>query len=120
MAVFRGKAPFLECSSRGEKRLSAFYARPSSLGGRSIEEAYQASKVFEDGSTGLNWKEAKGRKATNAQACADLYMTWWMDYIDEHPDLNNLICNSSGLSDMFGKEGNVCQADVLWLSLIHI
>ena len=114
MTLFRGKAPYLECSSRGERRLSAFYARPKSLGGRSIEEAYQAFKVFEDGSTGLDWRAAKGRKATNAQACADMYAVWWIEYLEQHPELEDLICEASGLSDMFGKEGSVCQADILW------
>ena len=110
----RGQHPYLECSSRGEKRLSAFYARPSCLNGASIEEAYQAMKVFEDGTTGLTWQQAKGRRAVNARACASAYIVWWVDYIQENPDLLDLICKASGLSDMFGKEGNVCQADVLW------
>lgn len=51
--VRHGEAPFLECSSRGDQRFSAFSARLRSQGGRSIEEVYQAAKVFEDGSTGL-------------------------------------------------------------------
>jgi len=40
-----GRAPFLECSSRGDKRFSAFYAR---VNGCSIEEQYQAAKIFRD------------------------------------------------------------------------
>ena len=47
-------APFLECSSRGERRLSAFAARIHGRGNRSIENIYQAAKVFADGSTGLS------------------------------------------------------------------
>lgn len=110
----RGLAPFVECSSRGEKRLSAFYARPKSLRGRSIEEAYQGMKVMPDGRTGLTWREAKGQRAVNADDCALAYRRWWSEYIDEHPELLELIVNASGLSDMFGKEGSVCQADILW------
>lgn len=44
-----GNAPYLECSSRGDKRFSAFYARIKSLGYKSIEELYQAKKVFANG-----------------------------------------------------------------------
>ncbi len=67
--IVYGKAPFLECSSRGDKRFSAFYAK---VNGRTIEEQYQEVKIFEDGSTGLNWKYAKGRRAINAVECAAL------------------------------------------------
>lgn len=106
-----GKAPFLECSSRGDKRFSAFYAK---VNGRSIEEQYQASKIFEDGSTGLCWKEAKGRRAVNAVECARLYENLWRQYISEHPELLNVLKRASGLSDIFAKKGSVSQAYVLW------
>lgn len=68
--IRHGVAPFLECSSKGDKRFSAFYAQ---VNGNSIEDQYQAAKVFADGSTGLYWRDAKGKKAVNAQACAMLY-----------------------------------------------
>lgn len=106
-----GKAPFLECSSHGDKRFSAFYAY---VNGRSIEEQYQAAKIFEDGSTGLHWKDAKGRKAVNAAECAVLYENLWRQYISEHPELLDIIKNVSGLSDIFAKKGSVSQAGVLW------
>ncbi|MDP2845078.1 MAG: hypothetical protein Q8N79_03255 [Candidatus Methanoperedens sp.] len=106
-----GSAPFLECSSRGDKRFSAFYAR---VNGRSIEEQYQAAKVFEGGSTGLHWRKAKGRKSTNAAECAALYEKMWRRYISEHPELLDVLKKASGLSDMFAREGSVNQAHVLW------
>lgn len=106
-----GKAPFLECSSRGDKRFSAFYACTN---GRSIEEQYQATKIFEDGSTGLHWKEAKGRKAVNAAECAILYESLWRQYISEHPELLDVLKRASGLSDIFAKKGSVNQAYILW------
>ncbi len=71
--IQHGTAPFLECSSKGEKRLSAFRAYIRRRGGRSIEEIYQAAKVFEGGLTGLTWREAKGKKALNADAVRALY-----------------------------------------------
>lgn len=112
--VTRGKAPFLECSTRGDRRFSAFVASPSSLNGKSIEEAYQAAKVFADGSTGLSWRLAKGRKPINGDEVRALYTRLWCEYIAENPELLHVLQNASGLSDMFGREGNVCQAAVLW------
>lgn len=106
-----GKAPFLECSSRGDKRFSAFYAK---VNGRSIEDQYQAAKIFEDGRTGLYWKDAKGRRAVNAAECAILYEKLWRQYILEHPELLNVLKRASGLSDMFAKKGSVNQAHILW------
>jgi len=114
-----GDPPYLECSSRGDTRLSAFYARPSCLGGASIEEAYQAYKVFEDGSTGLDWRAAKAKRVagvgvTNQAECAALYSWLWDEWIRENPWLLDVIRSASGLSDMFGMEGHCCQAIELW------
>lgn len=106
-----GKEPFLECSSNGDKRFSAFYAK---VNGRSIEEQYQAAKIFEDGSTGLHWKDAKGRRAVNAAQCAILYENLWRQYISEHPELLDILKKASGLSDKFAKKGSVNQAQILW------
>ena len=110
----RGKAPFYECSTRGDRRFSAFVARPSTLGGRSIEEAYQAMKIFPDGSTGLSWREAKGKRAINMAECQAAYDEWWRDYLAENPNLLAILQAQTGLSDIFGQEGHTCQADTLW------
>ena len=113
--IRHGHYPWLECSSHGEQRLSAFFARPRSLGGKSIEEAYQAAKVFDDGTTGLTWKQAKGRKGcVNMPEVAALYERWWREYIDEHPELKLVLTSARGLQDKFGQKGHVCQASVLW------
>jgi hypothetical protein len=111
--VKHGKAPYMECSSMGRQKLSSFYARPKSLKGKSIEAAYQAMKVFEDGSTGLSWKEARGRLAVNQSICVRAYKRWWREWVDEQ-DLLRLLQKASGMSDCFGQEGHVCQATVLW------
>lgn len=58
--IRHGVAPFLECSSKGDKRFSAFCATAVGYDGRTIEQVYQAAKVFDDGSTGLSWRAAKG------------------------------------------------------------
>ncbi len=111
--VRRGTAPFLECSSRGDKRFSAFFARPSSLGGRTIEEVYQGMKKLPDGTTGLSIKKAKGKRATNADECVKAYERMWREWVEEE-ELLSVLKAASGLSDIFGREGGVCQADVLW------
>jgi len=112
--VKHGKAPFLECSSKGDKRFSAFYARITGRGNKSIEEIYQAAKIFEDGSTGLSWKEAKGKKPVNLKEVKELYSTLWNEYIQENSHLVFTLLNASGVSDAFGKPGSVCQATELW------
>lgn len=106
-----GSAPYLECSSKGDKRFSAFYAR---VGGKSIEEHFQASKIMEDGRTGLSWREAKGKRAVNQAECAELYSRLWDEYIAEHPELLLILKRATGLSDIFGQQGHCCQATELW------
>lgn len=106
-----GNSPFLECSTRGDKRFSAFCAI---VNGKSIEEQYQAAKIFDDGSTGLYWKDAKGRKAVNAAECARLYENLWRQYISEHTQLLDVLKKATGLSDTFATRGSVNQAHVLW------
>lgn len=105
-----GKFPMLECSSKGDKRFSAFYARIRSLGNRSIEEIYQGSKIFADGSTGLSPREAKGKKAVNMDYCAKIYDKLWVIYLDENPELVKVLKEYKGYSDMFGRPGCQCQA----------
>lgn len=112
--VRHGIAPFLECSSRGDKRFSAFYARLRGRGGSSIEEVYQAAKVFSDGATGLPIDEAKGLRPVNAEECCALYAALWDEYIAEKPHLLPILLKASGLSDKFGRKGSCCQATELW------
>ena len=112
--IQHGTAPFLECSSRGDRRLSAFSARIRRRGGRSIEELYQAAKVFEDGSTGLSWREAKGKRVVNAAEVRVFYGVLWDEYVAENPQLLAVITEASGLQDLFGQAGHACQATELW------
>jgi len=114
--IRHGVAPFLECSSHGDKRFSAFYAMVfiAGKGLRSIEAHYQAFKVFEDGSTGLNWRQAKGRVAVNQEEALRFYSQLWDDYIRRNPELLPILRDATGLSDKFGKPGSACQATELW------
>lgn len=112
--IQHGKAPYLECSSKGDKRFSAFYAKIKAQGNKSIESLYQAYKIFEDGSTGLSWKEAKGKKATNQEEANQYYDMLWVVYLTENPGLVRILFEASGLSDIFGQKGHCCQATTLW------
>jgi hypothetical protein len=112
--IVHGVAPYLECSSRGDKRFSAFSARVTRYSGRSIEEIYQGKKVFPDGSTNLSWRDAKGRRAVNQEECAAWYAHLWDQYIFENPGLLDVLRAASGLSDVFGQPGHCCQATELW------
>jgi len=112
--IRHGEPPYLECSSRGDKRFSAFYARIEGRDNKTIEEIYQAAKKFEDGTTGLTIKEAKGRKPINPVKVRKLYSQLWDDYIGENPSLLKVLKKASGLSDIFGQEGHACQATELW------
>lgn len=114
-----GEPPYHECSTKGDRRFSPFYARPRSLDGFSIEEAYHAAKVFSDGSTGHTWRNAKERQKSgytvvNYEECATLYSELWDQYIAENPELIPELIGFSGLSDIFGQPGSVCQALELW------
>jgi len=112
--IKHGSSPYLECSTKGDRRFSAFCARIDGRGGMSIEEIYQSAKVFANGETGLSWQDAKGRIPVNADEVARLYSTLWDEYIDENPQLLLILKMVSGLSDRFGQYGHVCQATELW------
>ena len=112
--IKHGVAPFLECSSKGDNRFSAFYAKVKIHNNKSIEELYQAIKEFKDGSKGLTWKQAKGRKPKNLIYCQRYYTYLWERYIWENPELIEVLTNAIGLSDVFGQKGHCCQATELW------
>jgi len=112
--IRHGNPPYLECSSKGDKRFSAFYARLKCYKNKTIEEIYQASKIFENGITGLTIKEAKGRFHVNYKETKVIYSDLWDLYILENPELIKVLINCSGLSDIFGQSGHVCQATELW------
>lgn len=109
--IKHGMPPFLECSSAGDKRFSAFWAKIDNV---SIETTYQAAKIFADGSTGLHWREAKGKKAVNFKQVTELYELLWREYMDQHPELWDVLVSATGLSDRYGQKGHNCQATILW------
>ncbi len=108
--IKHGKAPYLECSSKGDRRFSALFA---SVNGMCIEQQYQEAKKFHDGRLRGMW-EAKGFPAINQYEVRALYSKLWDQYIDEHPELLTTIQKATGLSDVFGQPGHACQATELW------
>lgn len=112
--IRHGEAPFLECSSKGDKRFSAFYAQIHRYQNATIETIFQAAKVFEDGTTGLSIKAAKGRQAINQLEVNLLYSQLWKEYLEWNSDLIQVLTEATGLSDIFGQEGHCCQATELW------
>lgn len=110
-----GEVPFLECSSKGDKRFSAFYARIKARGNKSIEEIFQSAKVFEDGVTNLSVKEAKGKAAINQNQINILYSKLWDEYMSENrAALLPLLLKYNGFSDIFGQKGHCCQAQEIY------
>jgi hypothetical protein len=112
--IRHGEAPYLECSSKGDKRFSAMFARVNRRGGGTIEEIYQASKVLADGRTNLSKEEAKGKVAVNMEEVRSLYTRLWVEYIAENMHLAPILTAASGVSDIFGQPGHACQATELW------
>lgn len=114
--IKHGVAPFLECSSKGDKRFSAFYARV--YNNRTIENLYQGFKIFKrpDGTleTGLSWQKAKGKHPVNSKEAHEYYSYLWDKYIENNPELLPILKAASGLSDIFGQSGHCCQATELW------
>lgn len=112
--IKHGHPPYLEASSAGDKRFSAFFARIKNRGFKSIEEIYQSSKIFEDGKPVINWRQAKGHKAVNQIEVSILYQKLWNEYIQENPHLILVLLETPGISDKFATPGSNNQATALW------
>ena len=105
---------YYECSSRGDTRFSALYARVKSKGNNTIEHIYQTEIK------GYNSiKEGKGKKGKlfSWEIQQQKYIELWRIYLEENPDLRKVLVNAiaSGhvLHDMFAKGNAMNQATVL-------
>jgi len=104
--VKRGE-PYYECSSRGDKKYSAVFARIKKYNNKSIEEIYQLDikgyrKLTND------WREAKGKpplvNKTEEELFQD-YVKLWEEYFKENPNLLEEIrikAIGKTITDMFG------------------
>ena len=61
-----------------------------------------------------DWRKAKGKRAINQIEVAELYELLWREYLKKNPWLMQILTEASGLSDVFGQTGHVCQATTLW------
>jgi FMN phosphatase YigB (HAD superfamily) len=101
--VKRGE-PYYECSSKGDKRFSALYAK---LNGKSIEEIYQLDIKGYRGKV-KHWKEAKGKSPFNGKSKEQLfkeYVELWKEYFRRYPELLEEIkekAKDKTITDMFG------------------
>ena len=108
----------LECSSRGDKRFSAFYAKIKFYGSYdSIENHYQRVKRDASGAS-----VRKGQKvnhivingmALEAKYLTPLYTIMWVKYLDNNPDLVEYAKGFDDFNDMFKGKSINCQADVI-------
>lgn len=107
----------LECSSKGDKRFSAFYAYVKKYGNRSIEDIYQSSKRDE-----YNKIPGKGKKVKymfwegkyySPECLSRLYKHLWKVYFEENPNLLEYASKFDTFTDMFRGKCINCQADVI-------
>ena len=131
----------LECSSRGDRRFSAFYAKVDVFGKpASIEEHYQLSKVFlskpkpmsDRGIIGVKRQfstvkevkdfQKKGNEPKEfrlndtfypVQYLSSWYKLLWVKYLDKHPELVDFASQFEDFTDMFRGKSINCQADVI-------
>lgn len=110
----------LECSSKGDKRFSAFFAWITVYGkNANIETHYQNCKRFNDTTV----DKVKGKQPDyiiiNGKELDNKYLTpfyklLWLKYLDFHPELVEYASQFDDFNDIFkGKNTINCQADVI-------
>ena len=113
----------LECSSAGDTRFSAYYARVRLFGKtKTIEEWYQLSKRFGKIKP-MSVREAKGKAPTHliingqrysAHFLSQWYKLLWLKYLDDHPELVKFASQFEEFTDKFrGRRTQNCQADII-------
>jgi hypothetical protein len=112
----------LECSSQGDVRYSAFYAKIRLFNKvDSIENFYQLSKRFGD-KIPKDWRESKGKTPThfhvngfdyNKELLGQWYKLLWAIYLDKNPNLVEHASTFSDYRDTFKGKSKNCQADAI-------
>lgn len=129
MITFKGERTIktLECSSKGDKRFSAFYAKVSVYGEfDSIENHYQLCKRdrLENGEVLIpkTWRDLKGKKIDSfvvngitfpEEYLSQYYKLLWVKYLDANPSLVVFASGFDEFTDMFRGKSINCQADVV-------
>jgi hypothetical protein len=112
----------LECSSKGDKRFSAFYAKVKAFGKYgSIENHYQLAKRFGNEKP-ATWRDSKGKEATHIELdgreyelrfLTQWYKLLWLKYLDLNPSLVEHARHFDRFNDIFKGKSVNCQADVI-------
>ncbi|WP_440446624.1 DarT1-associated NADAR antitoxin family protein [Paenibacillus elgii] len=112
----------LECSSKGDKRFSAFYAKVVAWNKLdSIENHYQLCKRFGEFKPS-SWKGAKGKQPTHIELngkqydlmyLSQWYKMLWVKYLDDNPELVEYAKGFDDFNDIFKGKSLNCQADVI-------
>ncbi|MGL5315312.1 MAG: hypothetical protein ACRC92_18795 [Peptostreptococcaceae bacterium] len=110
----------LECSSKGDKRFSALYAKIKVNGVYdSIENHYQKAKLFKDGH-GFIRKGAKpigihfnGVDYKDTSLLSSYYAMLWFKYLFTNKDLLEVINSYDDFTDTFRGKSVNCQADMI-------
>lgn len=110
----------LECSSKGDKRFSAFYAKVKIFGKYdSIENHYQLCKRIGDFMPKI-WRDVKGKAPTHfhldgfdydLRYLSSFYDLLWVSYLDKNPDLVEYAKEFDDFNDIFKGKSKNCQAD---------
>lgn len=108
----------LECSSKGDKRFSAFYAKVTVNGKlNSIENHYQNCKLTNDLVSCMKGQKVDliyiNGKKLNPKFLTPFYKLLWVKYLDQNPDLVAYAKQFDTFSDMFRGKSINCQADVI-------
>lgn len=113
----------LECSSKGDKRYSAFYAKINVFGVYdSIENHYQNCKRDAKGNIAGKGKKVEkiiivNKTGTTHMLSPDFltayYKLLWCCYLDNNPELVEYASKFDDYNDMFKGKAINCQADVI-------
>lgn len=116
----------LQCHSRGNLGFSPFGAEIK-LGGviDTIENIYQTSKVFEDGTQSNNWRNAKGKKAVSykingavidnnsKQVGIDILTSLWVMYLEQNQIRMYELGLYNEFEDIFDRGSPLSQESIL-------
>lgn len=123
--MLKAKKKNLECSSKGDKRFSAMYAKVSFNGEiDSIENIYQSVKYKKPSGKRLDpyIPCKKGEKvdkiiingiSLDPKYLTPFYNLLWIKYLDSNPELVEYAKGFDTFSDMFRGKSINCQADVI-------
>lgn len=109
-----GTPPYLECSSKGDKRFSPFYARLRSYQNQTIHHIYNSEKMYESGSTNYAVQNRNNIRPINLFELVPLFKKLWLIYFSENPELVRILLASTGISEVYTPDKYFSTSEVLW------